>query len=85
MKIEFLCARSTGKCDKCAQFYETVLTTISDLKLNGAVQLLEINDIDHMLQMQAYMTPALTIDGTLVSRGRFLDGEQIRQLIVERL
>ena len=85
MKIEFLCARSTGKCEKCAQFYKNVFDIISDLKLNGAVQLEEINDIDYMLEARAYVTPALTIDGALVSRGRFLDSEQIRQMFVERL
>ena len=85
MKIEFLCAQSTGRCEKCAQFYKHVFEIVSDLKLNGAIQLHEVNDIDYILEIEAYATPALTIDGTLVSRGRFLNSEQIRQMIVERL
>ncbi len=85
MKIEFLCSGSAHECQRCARFYQTVAGVISDLKLNGAVQLREVNDVDYFLEKEAYLTPSLIIDGELVSRGRFLGSEQIRRMIVERL
>lgn len=85
MKIEFLCAESTNGCEKCSQFLKTVVAVVSNLELQADIQLEEINDIDYFLKQRVYFTPALIIDGELISRGRFLTGEQIRQRILARI
>lgn len=43
-----------------------------------------VSDINEILKYGVMMTPALVIDGTVVSTGRMLSVEQIENLIRER-
>ena len=77
MKIEIL---GVG-CPKCKQ-----LTTNADAaikELNITAEIFKITDIDKIIGYGVMMTPALAIDGTVVSAGKVLSKDEIKKIILK--
>jgi small redox-active disulfide protein 2 len=71
MKVQIL---GTG-CPKCKLLEQHAREAVQDLGVQADVE--KITDIDAIMEMGVMMTPALAIDGTVVSVGKVLNKDQI--------
>ncbi len=74
MKIEIL---GTG-CPKCKKLEENAIKAVEEIE---NVDVVKTQDMDKILSYGVMMTPALVIDGKVVSAGKVLDAEEIEKLI----
>lgn len=77
MKIEIL---GMG-CLKCDQLYSNVEAAIKELDLTA--QIIKITDIAKFNEYGVMLTPALVIEGKVISSGKVLSKEEIKKLIVK--
>ena len=77
MKIEIL---GTG-CAKCKQLEKNVLSAIS--KSGKFAEVEKVEDIQKIMEYGVMSTPALVIDGKVVSVGKLLTPDDIVKLISE--
>ena len=75
MKIEIL---GVG-CLKCKQLTANAEAAIKEL--NIAVEISKITDIDKITEYGVMMTPALAVDGTVVSAGKVLGKDDIKKIL----
>jgi small redox-active disulfide protein 2 len=75
MKIEIL---GVG-CPKCRQLTANAEAAIKEL--NIAAEISKITDIDKITEYGVMMTPALAVDGTVVSAGKVLSKDEIKKII----
>ena len=75
MKIEIL---GTG-CAKCKQLEKNVLSAIA--KTGKFAEVEKVEDIQKIMEYGVMSTPALVIDGKVVSVGKLLTPDEIVQLI----
>jgi small redox-active disulfide protein 2 len=75
MKIEVL---GMG-CPKCKQLTANVAAAVAEL--NSSAEVSKVEDIATIVNYGVLMTPAIVIDGTVVSTGRVLNKEEIKKLI----
>lgn len=75
MKIEIL---GMG-CFKCGQLIANAETAIKEL--NVKAEIYKVTDIDKITEYGVMMTPALAVDGNVVSAGRVLSKEEIKKII----
>jgi len=75
MKIEIL---GVG-CPKCKQLTANAEAAIKEL--NIAVEISKITDIDKITEYGVMMTPALAVDGTVVSAGKVLSKDEIKNIM----
>ncbi|MDD3087461.1 MAG: thioredoxin family protein [Candidatus Omnitrophica bacterium] len=77
MRIEIL---GVG-CPKCKQL--TVNTQEAVKELNVQAEVDKVTDIDKITEYGVMMTPALAIDGTVVSVGKVLTKDEIKKIILK--
>jgi len=78
MKIQVL---GSG-CKSCHTLHANVLQAAKALEAKGrAVEVEHITDLARIHQMGVPMTPALVVDGQVVSAGRVLSPEQVAQAL----
>ena len=75
MKIEIL---GVG-CPKCKQL--TVNTEEAVKELGVCAEISKVTDIDKITEYGVMMTPALVVDGTVVSYGKVLNKEEIKRIL----
>jgi small redox-active disulfide protein 2 len=76
MKVEVL---GSG-CKKCEELYENTLKAINEL--SGHIQVEKISDVNYIAKMGVFMTPALVVDGKVVSVGKSLTVDEIKEKIM---
>jgi len=81
MKIEVL---GPG-CKRCDQLYENTQNAVAELDTPGQIEVVKIGDINYFAKMGVFMTPGLVIDGEVVSTGKVLSPNQIKQKIAEKM
>jgi len=81
MKVEIL---GTG-CKRCDQLYENTQNAVAELDSPGNIEIEKIGDINYFTKMGVFMTPGLVIDGEVVSTGKVLSPNQIKEKIEEKL
>jgi small redox-active disulfide protein 2 len=81
MKVEIL---GTG-CKRCDQLYENTQNAVAELDSPGHIEIVKIADINYFTKMGVFMTPGLVIDGQVVSSGKLLSPNQIKEKIEEKL
>jgi small redox-active disulfide protein 2 len=64
-------------CSHCSRLYANVLQAVKELELNIPVE--QIGDILTILQYRILRTPALVINGKVVSDGEVLTVEEIKK------
>ncbi len=77
MKIEIL---GVG-CPKCKQLTATAEAAVKELNIQAEIG--KGMDIDKITEYGAMMTPALAVDGTVVSVGKVLNKDEIKKLILK--
>ncbi|MDD5644958.1 MAG: thioredoxin family protein [bacterium] len=75
MKIEILGAG----CPKCKQLTANAEAAVKELNIQAEIG--KITDIDKITEYSVMMTPALAVDGTVVSSGKVLSKDEIKKLI----
>jgi small redox-active disulfide protein 2 len=75
MKIEIL---GVG-CPKCKQLAVNVEVAVKEL--NIAVEIFKVSDIDKIIEYGVMITPALVVDGTVVSVGKVLSKDDIKKIV----
>jgi len=75
MKIEIL---GVG-CPKCKQL--TANAEVAIKELNIAAEISKVTDIDKITEYGVMMTPALVIDGIIISSGKVLSKDDIKKII----
>ena len=81
MKLEIL---GTG-CKRCDQLYENTQNAVTELDSPGNIVIEKIGDVNYFAKMGVFMTPGLVIDGEVVSTGKVLSPNQIKEKIEEKL
>lgn len=77
MKIEIL---GVG-CPKCKQLTANVEDAIVEIGIGA--EIVKVTDIDKITGYAVMMTPALVIDGRVVSSGKVLSKEEIKKFLVK--
>lgn len=75
MKISVL---GTG-CPKCKKLAEAADAAAKDLGMDYELE--KVTDINDIMKFGVMMTPALAIDGKVVSTGKALNMEEIKKLL----
>ncbi|MCX5669188.1 MAG: thioredoxin family protein [Candidatus Omnitrophica bacterium] len=75
MKIEIL---GVG-CPKCKQLTANAEAALKEL--NIVAEISKVTDIEKITEYGVMMTPALAIDGTVVSAGKVLSKDEIKKII----
>jgi small redox-active disulfide protein 2 len=75
MKIEIL---GTG-CPKCKQLAANAEAAVKELNLRAEIG--KVTDIDKITDYGVMMTPALVVDGTVVSSGKLLNKDDIKKIL----
>ena len=75
MKIEIL---GVG-CPKCKQLTANAEAAVKELNIQ--VEIGKVMDIDKITEYGVMMTPALAVNGTIVSAGKVLSKDEIKKII----
>ena len=75
MKIEILGAG----CPKCKQLTANVEAAIKELGISA--EIVKVADIDKIVEYGVMMTPAMAVDGRVVSSGKLLNKDEIKKFI----
>ncbi|MFA7254507.1 MAG: thioredoxin family protein [Candidatus Omnitrophota bacterium] len=75
MKIEIL---GTG-CPKCKQLAANAESAVGDLAI--AAEIVKITEIDKIIGYGVMITPALVVDGVVVSAGKLLNKDEIKKIL----
>ena len=75
MKIEIL---GVG-CPKCKQLTANAEAAVKELNIPAEIS--KITDIGKITDYGVMMTPALAVDGTVVSAGKVLSKDEIKKII----
>lgn len=75
MKIEIL---GVG-CSKCKQLTANAETAVKELNIQAEIS--KVTDIEKITEYGVMMTPALAVDGAVVSAGRVLSKDEIKKII----
>ena len=76
MKIEIL---GMG-CAKCKQLYKN--TELAVRELNSPAELVKVEDIGKITEYGIMTTPALAVNGKVLSAGKILTKDEIKKLII---
>jgi small redox-active disulfide protein 2 len=75
MRIEIL---GVG-CPKCKQLTANAEAAVKEL--NIVAEISKVTDIEKITEYGVMMTPALAVDGTVVSAGKVLSKDDIKKII----
>ncbi len=75
MKIEILGAG----CPKCKQLAANVEAAVKELNIQAEVG--KVTDIDKIIGYGVMMTPALAVDGKVISSGKVLSVDEIKKIL----
>ena len=81
MKVEVL---GPG-CKRCDQLYENAQNAVAEMESAEQIEVVKIGDINYFAKMGVFMTPGLIIDGEVISTGKVLSPNQIKQKIAEKI
>ena len=80
MKLEIL-----GSCPTCESlFYDRICQALETAGLKTKVQVARVKDPQYFVKLGVFMTPALVLDGEVISAGRLLMPDDILKLLRAR-
>ncbi len=80
MKLEIL-----GSCPTCESlFYDRISQALERAGLEESVQVERVKDPHYFVQLGVRMTPALVLDGKVISTGKLLMPDDILKLLREK-
>ena len=80
MKLEIL-----GSCPTCESLlYDRLSQALDKAGLREHIQIERINDAQYFVKLGVFMTPALVLDGEVISAGKLLMPEDILTLLRDK-
>lgn len=77
MKLEIL-----GSCPTCESlFYDRLLQSLEMAGLKEEVEVKRVKDPEYFIKMGVFVTPALVMDGEVISTGKLLMPDDILKLL----
>jgi small redox-active disulfide protein 2 len=76
MKIEIL---GMG-CHKCVKLYANTVLAVKEMGLTAA-EVLKVEDFQKIREYGVLSTPAVAVDGKVISAGKLLSTEEIKRLL----
>jgi small redox-active disulfide protein 2 len=70
-------------CKKCNDLYDNARQAVDGFE-GGSYTVEKVDDVDVFMQLGVRVTPALVLDGEVVSSGRVISSAEIARLIEER-
>lgn len=77
MKIEIL---GTG-CPKCKQLMANAEAAVKELNIQAEIG--KVTDIDKITEYGVMLTPALVVDGAVVSSGKLFTKDEIKKILAK--
>lgn len=77
MEIKVL---GTGCCSRCANLMAAAGTAVKELGVDASVE--EITDIEKIMEYDVMRTPALVVDGKVVSSGKVLSVDEVKAYLL---
>jgi len=68
-------------CAKCKQLTTNTEAAVKELGI--AAEIIKVTDIDKITEHGVMMTPALVVDGNVVSAGKMLSKDEIKKILVK--
>ena len=68
-------------CAKCRSLLETAEQVVAELETDALVT--KVDDILKIMEYNILCTPALVIDGTVVSEGKSLSKDEVKDLLMQ--
>ena len=68
-------------CAKCEKQFEYVNEAVKELGKTEEYEIVHFKEVEKFADIDVFMTPALRINGKVVSEGRVLSTEKIKKLI----
>lgn len=68
-------------CTRCHELAQNAETALKQANLKGQIE--HVTDINRITKKGIMLTPALVIDGKVVSEGKILSTDDIRKIITE--
>ncbi|MCE7748798.1 MAG: thioredoxin family protein [Candidatus Heimdallarchaeota archaeon] len=68
-------------CKKCEKQYELVLQAVKTSGKENKYKVEHFTDITKFADLDIFLTPALRIDGKIVSEGRVIGVEKIKKML----
>lgn len=81
MKIEVL---GPG-CQRCEELYTNTQAAVSSLGASGSIEVQKVKDPEYFMKLGVFITPALVIDGRVLSVGKLLGVKEIMEVIKENM
>lgn len=72
----------TGRCSKCAALLKAAEQAVGELGIDASLE--EITDMEKILYYNIMRTPALVVDGKVLSSGKALKTEEVKKLLEGR-
>lgn len=69
-------------CPRCKMLEENAKKAVGELKIKATIE--KISDMQAIIESGVMMTPALEIDGKIISSGKILTSEEIKQYLKEK-
>ena len=77
MKLEIL-----GSCPTCESlFYDRICQALETAGLRKKIQVARVKDPQYYIKLGVFMTPALVLDGEVISTGKLLMPDEILKLL----
>jgi len=71
-------------CSNCEKLYENALEAVKRSGLLTEIVVEKVRDMDTFIRMGVFTTPALVVDGKIVSVGRVLNAGDILEIIKKK-
>jgi hypothetical protein len=68
-------------CEKCDTLYDKVQQAVSNLGLKSKITVRKRTDINYFHELSVFVTPALVINGSVISKGKLVPIDQIEEQI----
>jgi len=66
-------------CKKCAKLYENTVEAVISLGKDEEYEIVKFEDVEKFADLDVFITPALRVNGKVVSEGRVLGIDKLRE------
>ncbi len=68
-------------CKKCVKLYENAVEAVRSLGKDEEYEIVKFEEVEKFADLDVFMTPALRVNGKVVSEGRVLGTNKIREYL----
>lgn len=68
-------------CKNCDDLFDNVRIALDRIENKEGIEVIKIKDIDYFIKLGVFSTPALVVDGKVVSTSKVLSPDEIIELL----